>query len=308
MSLFAATSEIAALVGQRVELRRSRDVDCPKCKSRIGIIAEGAGPHKAAIHCSFCERFREWMLSHMASTFLETVKVFGRMEPIIIRDISDFASANDAASSGANAASSSSAHIGHRSMVLGFNFSNGGSGGDIVPFVKYDARAGRLFRNDRKEVNGGYTNVPFDITASFKAVMDFENVEVGYIRFAANSAPEHLLVPFGEQQPPRPDNTWKQGMRIMLKLDPGCGGDVREISSNAQAFLKGLDELHTKYEVEKHKNPGKLPVVVLRTAQPITTGAGDKKSTNYQPTFEITGWAPRPADLVFVPKADDGAP
>jgi len=139
--------------------------------------------------------------------------------------------------------------------------------------------------------------------------MDFENVEVGYIRFAANSAPEYLLVPFGEQQPPRPDITWKQGMRIMLKLDPGCGGDIREISSNAQAFLKGFDELHDKYEAEKSKNRGWLPVVILRATQPITTGAGDKKSTNYQPTFEITGWVPRPPDLVHVPKqADDGTP
>jgi hypothetical protein len=42
--------------------------------------------------------------------------------------------------------------------------------------------------------------------------------------------------------------------------------------------------------------------VVLKTTMPITSGSGDKKSTNYQPVFEISGWAPRPVDLVHVGK------
>jgi hypothetical protein len=81
-----------------------------------------------------------------------------------------------------------------------------------------------------------------------------------------------------------------------------CGGDVRETSSNAAAFLKGFDDLHSLYEAGKAANPGKLPVVVLKTTMPITSGSGDKKSTNYQPVFEISGWAPRPKDLVHVAK------
>jgi hypothetical protein len=197
-------------------------------------------------------------------------------------------------------------------MALGFNYASAGDGSDIVPYVKYDARAGRLFRNDHTERDGTYSNAAVDITSNFRAVMDLENIEVGYIHFAAGSAPAYLLVKFGADLPDRPvDGKWKQGVRVMLKLDPGCGGDIREISSNSQAFLKGFDELHTSYEVEKMKSPGKLPVVVLRTTQPVTTGAGDKKSTNYQPVFEITGWLPRPVNLVHVPKKCDdeaGAP
>jgi hypothetical protein len=42
--------------------------------------------------------------------------------------------------------------------------------------------------------------------------------------------------------------------------------------------------------------------VVLKTTMPITSGSGEKKSTNYQPVFEISGWAPRPVDLVHVGK------
>jgi hypothetical protein len=42
--------------------------------------------------------------------------------------------------------------------------------------------------------------------------------------------------------------------------------------------------------------------VVLKSTVPITTGSGAMKSTNYRPVFEIVGWAPRPADLVWSPK------
>jgi hypothetical protein len=191
-------------------------------------------------------------------------------------------------------------------MALGLNYnSSGGDNGDIIPFVKYDARAGRFFRNDRTEINGAYSNNAVDITSSFKAVMDLENLEVGYLLFAAGSAPQFLLVKLGDPMPQKPtDAKWKQGVRVMMKLHQSCGGDVRETSSNAAAFLKGFDELHSAYEASKAANPGKLPIVTLKTTTPITSGSGDKKSTNYQPVFEISGWAPRPVDLVHVGKGN----
>jgi len=194
-------------------------------------------------------------------------------------------------------------------MGLGLDYSSGSGGGDIIPFVKYDARAGRFFRNDRSEINGNYTNNPVDITSSFKAVVDMENIEVGYLKFAAGSAPEFLLVRLGDPMPQKPaDGKWKQGARMMMKLHTSCGGDIRETSSNAAAFLKGVDELHTAYEAGKAQNPGKLPVVTLKTTIPVTSGAGDKKSTNYQPVFEIVTWVARPVDLIHTPKGNGSAP
>lgn len=191
-------------------------------------------------------------------------------------------------------------------MGLGFNYSSGGDGGNIVPFVKYDARAGRFFRNDRtQDSSGNFSSTPVDITGPFKAVIDMENIEVGFLRFAAGSAPEHLLVKLGDPLPAKPaDPKWKQGARVMMKLHASCGGDIRETTSNATAFLKGIDELHTLYEAQKGANAGKLPIVTLKTTIPITSGSGDKKSTNYQPVFEIVGWAPRPNDLVHVSKVN----
>lgn len=188
-------------------------------------------------------------------------------------------------------------------MALGFNYSSGG-GGDIIPFVKFDARAGRFFRRDRsQDSSGSYTNNDVDITSNFKAVLDMENVEVGFMKFGNGAAPEFALVRLGEPMPNKPGaEGFKQGARLMMKLHADCGGDVREISGNAAAFLKGVDELHTQYEQQKAANKGKLPIVTLKTTIPITSGSGQKKSTNYQPVFEIVGWAARPVDLVHVSK------
>lgn len=190
-------------------------------------------------------------------------------------------------------------------MALGMNFNSGGDGGDIVPYVKYDSRAGRISRADRTQgSDGSYGNEVVDITANFKAVIDMENIEIGFFLFTAGAAPQMIVVPIGQIMPQKPAGEgWKQGARVMMKLHQSCGGDVREMSGNAASFLRGFDELHTAYEAGKAANPGKLPVVVLKSAQPVTTGQGAKKSTNYQPVFEIVGWAPRPVDLVFVSKA-----
>lgn len=192
-------------------------------------------------------------------------------------------------------------------MALGFNFAEGSGGGDsgnIIPIVKYDARAGRISRRDY--VNNEYVTV--DISRSFKAVVDLENIEVGFINFNTGTAPDFCVVKHGDKMPTPPTSDHKPGVRFLLKLAKDCGGDIRELASTAKACLRGVDELHTAYLAGVAANPGKLPVVVLTDTIPVTTGEGTKKSTNYIPQFAITGWAPRPADLVHVPKTRSAAP
>lgn len=187
-------------------------------------------------------------------------------------------------------------------MALGISFESAGSG-DIIDIIKFDARSGRIFRRDYD----GTEYQSIDITKSFKAVFDLENVEVGSIAFGTG-APQFAVAPLGKAPPPAPTPEHKPGARLMVKLAKDCGGDIREIASTAKAFLRGLDELHNGYLAGVIDNPGKLPVVILADTVGITTGEGAKKSTNYQPRFEITGWVPRPADLVFVPRAAPQAP
>src|SRR4051812_47950315 len=61
-----------------------------------------------------------------------------------------------------------------------FGFSTEPTGGDFLPIIKYDARAGRIFRVDRG-IDGPN---PTDITDSFTAVFDFANIETGWMNFS----------------------------------------------------------------------------------------------------------------------------
>lgn len=187
-------------------------------------------------------------------------------------------------------------------MALGINYQNADSV-DIIPIVKYDAKAGRAFRVDR--IDGA--NTPIDITSNFKAVMDLANIEIGWISFAANSAPDFRLVPIGQPTGPKPSENHKEGFRLLCKLGRDCGGDVREIATTAKVALAGFDQLHNDYLEASQSKAGKLPVVTLVRTIPVTTGSGSNKSTNYRPEFKIVSWVERPADLVAKPRGGGAA-
>jgi hypothetical protein len=195
--------------------------------------------------------------------------------------------------------------------VFGFS-TEPSTGGDFTPVAKYDGRAGRIFRMDRVEKDGSFSNEPVDITSTFKAVADFENLETGWINFPSGSAPEFSMAPVGAVLPARPSPRHKNGVRFMLKLSKDCGGDkpIREMASTARVFLTGLEAVYSDYLAQRADNPGKLPVIVLKTTVPIKSSGKDENgkpvsSTNYQPTFEIVSWAAR-GDLTFQPKSDEG--
>jgi hypothetical protein len=178
-------------------------------------------------------------------------------------------------------------------MGIGINYETNSA--DFLPIIKYDARAGRLTRVDR--VNG--ESIPTDITSGFKAVFDLENLETGWIDFESG-APQYVLTRLGSgPKPEKPGDKYREGIRCLVKLGKDFGGDVREISSTAKAFLRGFDKLHDDYKAASAENPGKLPVVELSRTAPHTTGEGARKSTNYVPEFRIVSWVARPGDLVY---------
>ena len=196
------------------------------------------------------------------------------------------------------------------SNVFGFSTASAASGGDFMPIVKYDSRAGRMFRIDRSDTGQGFQNEPVDITTEFRALADFENVETGWIDFVAGSPPNFVLVSLRDleekrvQLPPKPSERHKNGIRFVVKLAKNCGGDkpIREIAGNARVFLTGIEAIYTAYKAEKANNPGKLPVIALERTIGVKSGSGERQSTNYQPVFKIVGWSPR-GDLQPAPKA-----
>jgi hypothetical protein len=181
-------------------------------------------------------------------------------------------------------------------MGLGLQTESGG-GGNYADVVKFDARAGRMFRVDRVEGATGWETNNVEITADFKALIDLDNIQVGWLLFQAGVAPDMTMVKIGEPMPPRPSDQHKQGFKVMMKLAKSCGGDVREMAATAKSIIGAVDRLHEAYTAQKAANPGKLPLVALTGSTPIVSTGKGQTSTNYAPVFEIAGWLPRPADL-----------
>ena len=186
-------------------------------------------------------------------------------------------------------------------MAFGGFFDGVGEGGSFLPIIKYDARSGRISRRDRE---GGENN-DVDITRNFKAIFDFENVEIGWINFNTGGAPEFRLARFadGVSVDKPAGEGFKRGVRLVIKLSKECGGDVREFASNAAAFLDGAKALMDAYEKGSKENAGKLPVVELKDSVAKTSSGGALKTTNYVPVWQISGWVKRPEDLVYTARS-----
>jgi hypothetical protein len=189
-------------------------------------------------------------------------------------------------------------------MALGLQTESNG-GGDFLPIVKYDARAGRFFRVDRSQVGDTWETNPVDITNGFQAVFGLQDIKVGYINFNTGGAPDFQLVGLGDKLPAKPSDLHKQGFRLNVKLGKSSGGDVRDFASCARVVIGALDELHTLYEAKKGDNRGKLPIVALKTTTAVKSGQGAKTSTNYAPVFEIVKWVDAPPELIGGAKAKE---
>jgi hypothetical protein len=190
-------------------------------------------------------------------------------------------------------------------MALGL--SSGGSGGEIRPYVKYDAKAGRMFRIDRVQGSDGqYQTDQVEITNTVQFVADLANIRVGWINYTAQGPIRKLVVLGKEAIPARPTDTnsegklaFKQGFEldILLNKDSG-GGPSRILGSAAGCVIDAMDELHDAFYGTDEAKAGKLPVVKIASVSPVKSG----QSTNYKPIFQIVSWVDRPAAL---PVGDD---
>lgn len=171
-------------------------------------------------------------------------------------------------------------------------------GGERVPIIKYDARAGRIFRVDRTQnAAGAWDSANVEITQIFQAVFDLEKIELGWLHFPTNGAPDMALAPYGQPIPAKPSPNHRAGFRVNVLLGKAAGGDVREMAANASASIAGMDELHDAYLAAVKANPGKLPVVRLAGTKMITSQGKAQSSTNFQPVWEIVAWVDRPEKL-----------
>lgn len=163
--------------------------------------------------------------------------------------------------------------------------------GTFTPYAKFDARAGRWFT---KTENGDV-----DITDGFTAVFDFEQIEVGWMVFAAGTAPLYVTQDISLGVPQKPaSGDWKQGFRMNIALPSSiAGGGARELSSTAKALIGVIDRLHTDYSNAPEKSERKLPVLKMNGTTVVETKGPNGTTRNYAPILVIAGWVDRPATL-----------
>jgi hypothetical protein len=179
-------------------------------------------------------------------------------------------------------------------MALGLNTSS--AGGDFIPHVRYDARAGRLFRADRAQDSDGWKTTMVDISQPPpQFIMDIGQIEIGWISYTGGT-PDLRMGPLSAGLAPQPSKEHRQGFRVRLYAPKLLGG-LREFASNAKAVIAAMDGLHSAYEAAPERQQGLVPVVCLASTTPITTKTPQGSTTNYAPVFRIEKWVPRPAEL-----------
>lgn len=192
-------------------------------------------------------------------------------------------------------------------MALGL--SNGSSGGDFLPIVKWDARAGRFFRVDRTQGASGWESNDVDLTMDKpKFCVDLGSIQVGNMAFLP-TGPDFHMVAYGQPMPPKPSKDHKAGFRV--KLAGNALNGVREFSSSAKSVLASMDNLHSAFEAAPEAATGKVPVVELSGSTTVVTNGPNGKVTSYSPTFTIVAWVdriPEFGDRTVPPPSADAAP
>jgi len=129
-------------------------------------------------------------------------------------------------------------------------------GSDFMPVFKYDAKAGSFYKQDRVLTQDGWGNEQTDVGDDLRerrVIFDLDTIETGWIYFPKGAAPETVLFPAGQDIGDAPNKDFKQGFRIIVKLD---GDEPREFMSTAAATWYALDTLHTALAISAPSWPG----------------------------------------------------
>lgn len=175
-------------------------------------------------------------------------------------------------------------------MALGINTQTS-EGGDFLPRIQYDARAGRFFRIDRTQDASGWTSHSDELPLPLRMAFDFANIEVGWIKLGAG-APDFRMAKLGQQQPKRPDPDYKHGFRVLV-YNKYLG--VRVWSATAKCVIEQIDAMHDAWMEQERQHPGEVPVVTVTKTVPRISGQGARQSTNYAPLMTIERWVKRTA-------------
>ena len=175
-------------------------------------------------------------------------------------------------------------------MALGFN-TESKSSGDIIPIVKYDAKAGDFFAQDRvQSASGEWEKEERQLAFPCKFAADMAEMEVGWLSFQSG-APDFRMVKVGEAMPQKPEGDFKNAFRMRI-ASKELG--LREFSHSAKTVLRAMDTLHNQYEAEKGNNAGKIPVIEVTGTETIKINSPQGELRFKVPQWNISGWVEKP--------------
>ena len=182
-------------------------------------------------------------------------------------------------------------------MGLGFS-TESRSSGDIIPIVKWDAKAGDMIRVDREQdASGAWIKNEEEITFPCKFVADFDAIEVGWLSFDTG-APDFQMVRIGEEMPERPSVGHKNAFRLRI-YSKSLG--LREFSHSAKTVLRKMDELHNQFEAERGANADKSPVVEIEGTEPVKINTPQGELRFKVPNWKIVAWVDKPDEMSGAP-------
>ena len=162
------------------------------------------------------------------------------------------------------------------------------SDGEITPYLKYNAKAGRFYV---KPASGGE-----DVEVhSPRIAIDMANIRTGWIFYAEGTGPEKVWDAAPDKAAPRPPGPkkWKRGFEVMVIGNdpiPGIGPmGLREWSSTANNAIAAILKMYDAYEQGLKTNPGKVPFYNCKNVIAVQGSYG----TNYEPEFVLLGWVDR---------------
>lgn len=169
--------------------------------------------------------------------------------------------------------------------------------GQFLPIVKFDSRAGKMFKVD-KRMDGGSDVV--EIPQGTKFAIDIGTFEAGFVSFGPQG-PVRTMVPYydGVALPSQPQDKDSDGKLMFrpgfwCKIAGNALDGVREWCSNAAVLLNAMDDLYQQVIQAPEAAAGQIPIVAITGTIPVKSGSGARSSTNYQAVIAVQGWTPRP--------------
>lgn len=178
--------------------------------------------------------------------------------------------------------------------------------GNFLPVLKFDAKAGDFIAVNREpQSDGTWEKSEVEIETPFKAVVDFHNMQKGWISFKPGAV-DFTMVHVEDKLPAQPTADHKQGVRFRLFLK---AHGLREFSHTSKNVLRAINALHDEFISGASKNAGKLPVVEVSGTETVKMQTKDQGELRFKvPKWRVSAWIDPPTEMAGDEKPAAPAP